>query len=93
MTTEPTANRRYISVQDASADVSVSDQLIWKLIRQGRFPARTIRLGSIIRIDKASWEAFLASGAEFAPAPTKRGRPRKAVPALDMDRMRELSHA
>ena len=91
MTTEPTS--RYLSVQDVANDVQVSDQLIWKLIRQGRFPARIIRLGTVIRIEKASWDTFLASGSDFAPAPTKRGRPRKAVPSLDMERMRELSHA
>lgn len=91
MTTEPTP--RYISVIEAAQDIQVSDQLIWKLIRQNRFPAKFIRLGSIIRIDRASWDAFLASGSEFAPAPSKRGRPRKAVPALDLDRMRDISYA
>ncbi len=92
-TNNPSATQRYISVQDVANDVQVSDQLIWKLIRQGRFPAKIIRLGSVIRIERASWDAFLASGSDFAPAPTKKGRPRKTVPPLDMSRMREISLA
>ncbi len=43
------------AVQDIANDVQVSDQLIWKLIRQGRFPARIIRLG--IRSSRRSWTA------------------------------------
>lgn len=88
-------NSRYISVREAADQIAVSDQLIWKLVRQGRFPAHFVRLGSAIRIEKKSWEAFLASGEALSPSPQsqaqKRGRPPKPAPPINMDRQRELS--
>lgn len=84
---------RYLSVQDIAADIGVSDQLIWKLIRQNKLPAKFVRIGASIRIEKASWEAFLNSGGNLTPVKPGRGRRPKAVPLLDMQRIRELSHA
>ncbi len=74
--------------------MQVSEQLIWKLIRNNNFPAKTARLGVTIRIERASWNAFLENGSgstqEKAPAP-RRGRPPKPAPPLDLQRQRELS--
>lgn len=91
MNTETTtaSQARFISVQDAAAEIAASDQLLWKLIRNGKFPAKFVKIGSLIRIDRKSWESFLESGSEFAPS--KRGRPRKAAPALDMDMIKSMS--
>ena len=91
-TTTPASSTtpRFISVQDAAADLCVSDQLLWKLIRNGKFPAKYVKIGALIRIDRKSWESFLESGTELAPA-VKRGRKPKATPALDMNNLRSLS--
>lgn len=87
-----TNSSRYISVQEAADDFAVSVQFIWKLIREGRFPAKFARLGAVIRIERASWNAFLDSGSTLTPT-SKRGRKPKATPPLDLQRQRELSHA
>ena len=93
MNTTPNASTtpsRFISVQEAAADLSVSDQLLWKLIRNNKFPAKYVKIGALIRIDRKSWEAFLESGSELATT-TRRGRKPKATPALNMDSIRSLS--
>lgn len=81
----------YISVQQAANELSVSDQLIWKMIKKGTFPAKFIKFGAVIRIEKASWNAFLANGSTM-PAPRK-GRPPKATPPIDLQRQHDIFHA
>ena len=92
--TPTTPRSRYITVQEAAHDFCVSDQFLWKLIRNDKLPAKYIRLGGAIRIERASWEAFLESGNEFvSPPAAKIGRPKKDTPALDLQLQREISHA
>lgn len=97
MTTEnitPQKKSRYITVQEAAHDLAVTDQFLWKLIRNDKLPAKYIRLGGAIRIERASWEYFLESGNEIvSPPAAKIGRPKKDTPALDLQLQREISHA
>jgi len=74
------------TVAQVAALANCSTKLIYKLIRNNNFPAKYFRLGITIRIDRASWERFTATGQpeQGEIAPPRRGPKRKELHHLDL---------
>jgi excisionase family DNA binding protein len=56
--TDPVMRARFVSVQAAADELGVSHRIIRRAIREGRLQA--VRLGGLLRIERAALERFLA---------------------------------